>query len=55
MWNHQGYSNLHDIREQGLITVTSDYEYYDAFMLIKEKFKINIPDTAIIKMGKYAP
>lgn len=51
MWNHLDFSELHDYDEYGLITIKSKYEFFDIFLLLKEKFAMKIPDTAIMNKG----
>lgn len=46
-------SKLHDLSEPGLLVLNSEYEFYDLFVLLKEKFRINIPSTALMKGGNW--
>lgn len=52
MWNHTDFSELHDYYEEGIVEVTSEYEFFDVFLFFREKFSMNIPDTVIMKKGR---
>ena len=32
--------------------IKSEYEFYEIFVLLSEKIKINIPDTGLMKGGR---
>jgi len=51
MWVHDNYCPEHSFNEPNLIQITSEYEFYDMFLVIKEKFRLRIKETILMKKG----
>lgn len=51
MWSHTRFQPSHNYLEAGLVQITSEYEFYDLFLVVKEKLALKIKDTILMKKG----
>ena len=51
MWDYDQLSTAHNFNDPRLVKITSNHQFYDMFLVIKEKLRLRINETVILKKG----